>query len=78
MTDELEADTDRTGVCCCCGAEGAVGEFVARQFPEPTPIPSGRVAEVVEISEGGVGSEGLAKEEPTPWTELRQPRRRRH
>jgi putative DNA primase/helicase len=38
----------------------------------------GRVAEVVEISEGGVGSEGFAKEEPTPWTKLRQPRRRRH
>ena len=38
----------------------------------------GRVAKVVEISEGGVGSEGLAKEEPTPWTKLRQPLRRRH
>jgi hypothetical protein len=38
----------------------------------------GRVAEVVEIAEGGVGSEGLAKEEPTPWTKLRQPRRPRH
>jgi hypothetical protein len=28
---------------------------------------------VVEISEGGVGSEGLAKEEPTPWTSLPDP-----
>src|ERR671918_2464945 len=38
----------------------------------------GRVAEVVEISEGGVGSEGLAKEEPTPWRKLPQLRRPQH